>query len=260
MNQTKPIRALRRTVGSRNVSSELSISKFQETEVQLRTPISKIWVFGFGSSGSDLTWILKIRTSALKFDLDFKVFFGAFHTSCMIANTNYHTPSSSFQIGLADSQPTLITHPDLDDDQDSQTFGSVDTIVISDHDDDMQSSLPFTPFSNTLYNPRKGNSYFLFEFDANSSDWFIYTNNYQFSPSIPSYKVSSHCKKPNDNFAISKCLTYFFKSQNSLPCFVQNKYFAHIQRLLLDKITALNNCCNSNSTNNRCTYTFIKFS
>ncbi len=119
-------------------------------------------------------------------------------------------------------------------------------------------SAPCNSGTNTFYSSRKGNTFVLFNADANTTNWYIVTNNRRFRSAEP---YTFQCNRnPNLKYRIGKCLTYFFHIQDSVSFKVQNRVFNSIRRLLLQQHKAIVARLKKESPSNRFTRTFIKFS
>ena len=116
---------------------------------------------------------------------------------------------------------------------------------------------------NTLYCPRKGNSYVLLDIQSlqkSSNNIQVLTNNKDiFGKNKHNGFIWSDKTAPNEKYIISKYLTSVFQS---LPIkkSIRDKFYCRIQKLLLDKLIAIRARFNNKSNNNRETSTFIKFS
>ena len=85
--------------------------------------------------------------------------------------------------------------------------------------------------ANTLYNTRKGNSYFLLDMeklidddDKATSVWTIHTNEKDFLKKDNIKSFASNRRNPNQKFIISQFLTLFFKRQKAIPSKKRNYY------------------------------------
>ena len=110
----------------------------------------------------------------------------------------------------------------------------------------------------TLYNKRKGNSFFLFDID----NWITHTNNsFVNEESSNIVKFTSDKRQPNLKFTTSQFLTSFFKNQKVIPNRIRNKYFNRLRDLLIVQRQAINNRSSKlEFKNDNETRVFIKFS
>ncbi|RIA85706.1 hypothetical protein C1645_830388, partial [Glomus cerebriforme] len=116
--------------------------------------------------------------------------------------------------------------------------------------------------SNTMYCRSKSAAYFLFDF-ATTSNWYIHTNTtrgFEKCNNSSPYTVISGTKHPNLKFKISKCLTFFFQHQDYIPSRIKRKYFLRLRTLLLNQHAAMTQRFNLESSSNKRTNTFIRFS
>ena len=125
--------------------------------------------------------------------------------------------------------------------------------------------------ANTLYNKRKGNSYFLLDFAPNRNQWAVFTNNRAFINEstdqgdflsyLPKETFVSRSRVPNLKFCISKFLTMFFKHQTFIPNGIRNKYYNRLRTLLINQYNAITHrLALERVKNDNKTKTFIKFS
>ena len=105
--------------------------------------------------------------------------------------------------------------------------------------------------------------FFLFDLtptheSTNHSLFHIHTNDHHVDTS--SFFFKSSAKIPNSKYNISLFLTQFFKLDTRIPWSIKKKYFSRLRSLLLIQKAAIENRLHSNSSNNRQTRSYIKFS
>ncbi|EXX64108.1 hypothetical protein RirG_145950 [Rhizophagus irregularis DAOM 197198w] len=115
---------------------------------------------------------------------------------------------------------------------------------------------------NKIYNFRRSKSFF-FELvdhlpDTNQLQLKIYTNDYHMSSNPINHDSTS--RLPNFKFQISKQLTHFFSTQKVIPRRLQEKFFTHIRKKLLERLDFIRSRAQKKDKNNHMTKTFFNFS
>ena len=172
-----------------------------------------------------------------------------------------HNTFGKHQSSISDQQVDYQSHSHMTKKSDNRNPGKLTGVKTEITITVKEGIMKYTPnhFKGnfTLYNKRKGNSFYLI--DVNN--WALHTNNKRRNRQVDNLKFSSDKKIPNLSFTINKFLELFFKSQKVIPSRVRNKYWKRIKKLLEIQSEAIKNRLNKAVKNrNKETKTFFKFS